>query len=137
MSSEEARKIVADGLERRKEEQRQREAALEKQERLLRLKINDNHMEKTLSEAQKKENQKQEAKHRREQRAKERAARAARDMEAEKVVNTYGIACLIILLVGGFTRLNIFVMMALVLGLAVFPAAKIYKLYVMQEDVTE
>ena len=33
MSSDEARQIVADGLERRKEEQRQRDAELERQER--------------------------------------------------------------------------------------------------------
>lgn len=129
MSSDEARQIVADGLERRKEEQRQRDAELEKQERLLRLTINGNHAEKTLSEVQKKEREKEEERKRRENWAKERAARVARDMAAEEAVNKYGIVCLVILLISAITRLNIFVMMALVLGLAVFPAAYIFRLY--------
>ena len=133
MSSEEARQIVADGLERRKEEQRQRDAELEKQERILRIKINNNHTVKTYSEAQKEkmeQEQKMEAiRKNREAWAKERAARVARDMAAEEAINKYGIACLAILLVSAITRLNIFVMISLALGLAVFPAAYIYRLY--------
>lgn len=135
MSSDEARQIVADGLERRKEEQRQRDAELEKQERLLRLTINGNHTERTLSEAQKKELEKEKARQRREANEKARKDRAARDMAAEMTVNNYGIACLIILLVSAITRLNIFVCLALVAGLAVFPVAKIYRLYVLMEDI--
>ena len=135
MSSDEARQIVADGLERRKEEQRQRDAELEKQERMLRLTINGNHAEKTLSEAQKKELEKEKARQRREAKKKAREDRAARDMAAEMTVNNYGIACLIILLVSAITRLNFFVALALVAGLAVFPVAKIYRLYVLMEDI--
>lgn len=135
MSSEEARQIVADGLERRKEEQRQRDAELERQERMLRLTINDNHTERTLSEAQKKELEKEKARQRREANRKAREDRAARDMAAEMCVNNYCIACLIILLVSAITRLNFFVMIALVLGLAVFPVAKIYRLYVLMEEL--
>ena len=135
MSSDEARQIVADGLERRKEEQRQRDAELEKQERLLRLTINGNHTEKTLSEAQKKELEKEKARQRREAKEKARKDRAARDMAAEMTINNYGIACLIILLVSAITRLNFFVALALVAGLAVFPLAKIYRLYVLMEDI--
>ena len=135
MSSDEARQIVADGLERRKEEQRQRDAELEKQERLLRLTINGNHTEKTLSEAQKKELEKEKARQRREAKEKARKDRAARDMAAEMTVNNYGIACLIILLVSAITRLNFFVTLALVAGLAVFPVAKIYRLYILMEDI--
>lgn len=135
MSSEEARQIVADGLERRKEEQRQRDAELERQERMLRLTINGNHTERTLSEAQKKEMEKEKARQRREEKRKAREDRAARDMSAEMCVNKYGIACLVILLVSAITRLNFFVMIALVLGLAVFPVAKIYRLYVLMEEL--
>ena len=135
MSSEEARQIVADGLERRKEEQRQRDAELEKQERLLRLTINGNHTEKTLSEAQKKKLEKEKARQRREAKEKARRDRAARDMAAEMTVNNYGITSLVILLVSCITRLNFFVAIALVLGLAVFPVAKIYRLYVLMEDI--
>ena len=135
MSSEEARQIVADGLERRKEEQRQRDAELEKQDRILRIKINKNHKIQTYSEAQKKELEKEKARQRREANEKARKDRAARDMAAEMCVNNYGIACLVILLLSAITRLNFFVMIALVLGLAVFPVAKIYRLYVLMEDL--
>jgi hypothetical protein len=135
MSSEEARQIVADGLERRKEEQRQRDAELERQERMLRLTINGNHTERTISEAQKKELDKEKDRQRREEKRKAREDRAARDMAAEMCVNKYGIACLVILLVSAITRLNFFVMIALVLGLAVFPVAKIYRLYILKEEL--
>ena len=135
MSSDEARKIVADGLERRKEEKMQRDAELDEQERLLRLTINGNHTEKTLSEAQKKEQEKEKARQRREAKEKARRDRAARDMAAEMTLNNYGVAFLVILLVACVTRLNVFVVLALVLGLAVFPIAKIYRLYVLMEDL--
>jgi Flp pilus assembly protein TadB len=135
MSSEEARQIVEDGLERRKEEKMQRDAELDHQERLLRLTINGNHTERTLSEAQKKEQEKEKARQRRESKEKARKDRAARDMAAEMAVNHYGIAFLVIILVAAISRLNVFVVMALVLGLAVFPIAKIYRLYVLMEDL--
>lgn len=135
MSSEEARQIVADGLERRKEEQVQKDAEMDRQERMLRLTINGNHTERTLSEAQKKEQEKEKARQRRAAKEKARKDRAARDMAAEMAVNQYGIVCLVIILVSCVFRLNFFVFLALVLGLAVFPVAKIYKLYVMMEEI--
>ena len=55
MSNEEARQIVEDGLAQRKIQRQQREAELENQERLLRVTINDNHLVKTITEAQKQE----------------------------------------------------------------------------------
>jgi hypothetical protein len=135
MSSEEARQIVADGLERRKEEQVQKDAEMDRQERMLRLTINGNHTERTLSEAQKKEQEKEKARQRRAAKEKARKDRAARDMAAEMAVNQYGIVCLVIILLSSVFRLNFFVFLALVLGLAVFPVAKIYKLYVMMEEI--
>lgn len=135
MSSEEARQIVADGLERRKEEQVQKDAEMDRQERMLRLTINGNHTERTLSEAQKKEQEKEKARQCRAAKEKARKDRAARDMAAEMAVNQYGIVCLVIILVSCVFRLNFFVFLALVLGLAVFPVAKIYKLYVMMEEI--
>lgn len=135
MSSEEARQIVTDGLERRKEEQVQKDAEMDRQERMLRLTINGNHTERTLSEAQKKEQEKEKARQRRAAKEKARKDRAARDMAAEMAVNQYGIVCLVIILVSCVFRLNFFVFLALVLGLAVFPVAKIYKLYVMMEEI--
>ena len=135
MSSEEARQIVEDGLERRKEEKMQRDAELDHQERLLRLTINGNHTERTLSEAQKKEQEKEKARQRRAAKEKARKDKAARDMAAEMAVNHYGIACLVIILVAAISRLNVFVALALVLGLGAFPVAKIYRLYVLMEDI--
>jgi Flp pilus assembly protein TadB len=135
MSSEEARQIVADGLERRKEEQCLRDAEMDRQERMLRLTINGNHTERTLSEAQKKEQEKEKARQRRAAKEKARRDRAARDMAAEMAVNQYGIVCLLCILVSCIFHLNFFVFLALVLGLAVFPVAKIYKLYVMMEEI--
>lgn len=137
MSSNEARQIVEAGLERKKAERLQRDAELEKQERLLRMTINDNHLVKTISEAQKKELQKEEARKRKEARAKARADSAARDMAAEDALSRYGIICLVILLIASIARLNVFVVIALVLGLAVFPAAYIYRLYVPLEGVNK
>lgn len=127
MSSEEARQTVKAGLERKKEAQR--DAELEAQERILRLKINKNHEIQTYTEAQNKYLEKQKARERREAREKERRKRAARDMEAEETVNAYGILCLLILLLTAVTRLNIFVSIALALGLGVFPVAKVYRIY--------
>lgn len=135
MSSEEARQIVSEGLEKRREEQLQKDAELERQERILRLTINGNHTVKTYSEAQKKELEKEKTRQRREAKEKARKDRIAREMAAQMCVNKYAIACLIVMLISAITRMNIFVCLALVAGLAVFPVAKIYRLFVLMEDL--
>lgn len=135
MSNEEARQIVENGLAQKKIQRQQREAELENQERLLRVTINDNHLMQAITEAQKKEQQQEEARKQREARAKARAERALRDQKAEEACNSYFITCLVILLVSAITRLNFFVAMALILGLAVFPAAYIYRLYYPIKEV--
>lgn len=129
MSSEEARQIVENGLEQKKAQRLKMAEDLESQARQLRMTISGNHAEKTMTEIQKKARAEEEARRRKAERAKAREARAYRDMKAEDAVNRYGIVCLLILLVSAITRLDIFVMMALVLGLAVFPIAYIYRLY--------
>ena len=129
MNSNEARKIVEDGLERKKMERMRRDAELEKQERLLRLTINDNHLVATITEEQKKLQKKEAARKRREAWAKEQAERVARDMAAEQAVNNYGILCLVILLVAAIFRMNFFVSMALALGIGAVFAAYIYRIY--------
>ncbi len=135
MSSSEARQIVEAGLERKKTERMQRDAELENQARILRLTINDNHVVKTITEAQQMELQKEEARKNREARAEARALRAARELAVEEIVQKFGILCLIILLVTALTRLNLFFSLALMLGLAVFPAVDIYRLYFPVEEV--
>ena len=135
MSREEARQIVEEGLAQKKIQREKREAELQHQERMLRITINDNHMVKAIEEAQNKEQKLEADRKKREAWAKERAARVARDKKAEEVCNSYCIICLLILLVSAITRLNFFVAMALILGLAVFPAAYIFRLYYPMKEV--
>ena len=54
MSSNEARQIVTDGLDRRREDRIRRDAVLENQARQLRQTISGNHAMKTMSEIQRK-----------------------------------------------------------------------------------
>lgn len=130
MSSDEARKIVMDGLERLKAQQAQREAAMDAQERSLRVKINENHTVKTLTESQRLERQKEAERQKREARVKAKHERVMRDMKVDEICQKFGILCLVILLVTICTRLNVFVAVSVILGLAVFPAVDIYRLYV-------
>lgn len=137
MSSEEARNIVAAGLERRREDRDLRDAALEDQARQLRMTINDNHNFRTISDEQKKAMEAENIKKRRAERAKAKADQVIRDMKAEEAVRKYGLACLLILLMTAVFRLNVFVAIALVLGLAVFHTVYIYRLYVPFEEVKQ
>lgn len=129
MSSEEARQIVEDGLERRKVEREQRDAELENQERILRLKINDNHTIKTLTECQRMALQKEAERQKRAERAKRKAEMVVKDMKAQDAMSKYGIFCVVMFLMAIFSRLNIFVLLATVISAAVFPAIRIAKIY--------
>ena len=137
MSSNEARQIVEDGLERRKIERERRDAQLEQQERILRLKINDNHAWKTLSEAQQEKIRKEAEAEYKKIRAEKKAQALARELEVEDTVQKSILTGLSILLAAGIFRLNVFVALALVLSLAVFPAVKIYRLYFPLEEVSK
>lgn len=129
MSSEEARQIVEDGLERRKVEREQRDAELENQERILRLKINDNHAVKTLSERQRLALQKEAALKQRAERAKRKAEMVVKEMYAQDAVYKYGFFCACMVLLAAVSRLNIFVLLATLMGAAVFPVIRICKIY--------
>lgn len=129
MSSEEARQIVETGLERRKAEREQRDAELENQERILRLKINDNHAVKTLTECQRLALQKKAEQERRANVAKRKAEMVVRDMKAQEVTNKYGVFCAVMILLTAASRMNIFVLLATLLGVAVFPVIRICKIY--------
>lgn len=137
MSTEEARIIIAAGLERRKEDRARRDAALEDQARQLRMTINDNHNFRTISDEQRKALEAENIQKRRAERAKAKADQVIRDMKAEEAVRKYGAACLLILLMTAVFRLNVLVAISLTLGLAVFPAAYIYRLYVPFEEVKQ
>lgn len=129
MSSEEARQIVQDGLDRMRTEREQRDAELENQERILRLKINDNHTFKTLTEAQRVELQKEEERKLRAKRAQHKAEMVVKDMKAEQTANMYGIFCIIMILLAAVSRMNVLVLLATILGAAVFPVIRICKIY--------
>ena len=133
MSSNEARQIVTDGLERRKEDRVRRDAELEIQARQLRLTISGNHAQKTMTEIQRKAMEEEEARKRKAERAKAKADLVIKDMKAEDACRKYGAVCLLIILLTAISRMNVFFSLALALGLAVFPAVYIYRLYVPME----
>lgn len=129
MSSEEARQIVGDGLERRRAEREQRDAELENQERILRMKINDNHTIKTLTEQQRVALQKETERKKRADRARHKAEMVVKDMKAQEATNQYGIFCICMILLAAVSRLNVLVLLATILGAAVFPVIRICKIY--------
>lgn len=129
MSSEEAKNIVSAGLERRRIARTKQEAELEAQARQLRITINDNHATRTMTEKQKAEAAIAEREKRAAARREARAAEAAREFAAEKAVRYYGLACLIILLLCALTKLPVWAAITLAVGIAVFPAVYILRLY--------
>lgn len=137
MSTNEARQIVEDGLERRKEDRVRRDAALEDQARQLRQTISGNHAMKTMTEIQRKAMEEEEARKRKAERAKAKAEMVIKDMKAEDACRKYGIVVLLIILLTAISRMNVFFAMALMLGMAVFPAVYIYRLYNPLEEVSK
>lgn len=123
MSSEEAKRYVSAGLERRKAERNDREIQLEDQARQLRLTINDNHTARTLTDAQKR------AKVKAERLAK---AKARKDKENASIlaVQNYARVCIGIILATLLTPFPWWAAIVLTAGLAVFPMAYIYRLEV-------
>ena len=137
MSTNEARQIVTDGLERRKEDRIRRDAALEEQARQLRMTISGNHALKTMTEIQRMALEEEEARQRKAERAKAKADLVIKDMKAEDACRKYGFAVLLVILLTAVSRMNVFFSLALALGLAVFPAVYIYRLYNPLEEVIQ
>ena len=129
MSCDEARCVVTEGLERRKEARIRRDAELETQARQLRMTISGNHALKTMTEIQRKALEEEEARKRKAERAKAKADLVIKDMKAEDACRKYGFAVLLVILLTAVSRMNVFFSLALVLSLAVFPAVYIYRLY--------
>ena len=135
MSCDEARCVVTEGLERRKEARIRRDAELETQARQLRQTISGNHAMKTMTEIQRKAMEEEEARKRKAERAKAKADLVIKDMKAEDACRKYGFAVLLVILLTAVSRMNVFFSLALVLGLAVFPTVYIYRLYNPLEEV--
>lgn len=137
MSADEARSIVTAGLDRRKAYRERMDEALEEQARQLRLTISGNHATKTMTEIQRKALEEEEARKRKAERAKAKADLVIKEMKAEDACRKYCLACLLILLLTAVTRMNVFFSIALTLGLAVFPAVYIYRLYNPLKEVNK
>lgn len=135
MSCDEARCVVTEGLERRREARIRRDAELETQARQLRMTISGNHALKTMTEIQRKALEEEEARKRKAERAKAKADLVIKDMKAEDACRKYGFAVLLVILLTAVSRMNVFFSMALILGMAVFPAVYIYRLYYPLEEV--
>ena len=133
MSSNEAKQIVQNGLERRKAE---RDAAAEEarldiyeQEQIRFCNANYADAKMKRDAEQKAQKSFQERAARREAMAKAQAQEAAREDAATAAVQYYGVGCLVILLVAAVTKLPFWAAIALIAGLAVFPIAYIFRLY--------
>lgn len=133
MSNEEKKRIVAEGLERRKAERvaAEREAKLDSYEQEQLDAVHRNcegaRMSREAEEERKIQYQQRIA------RRKEWAAKAAkRQMLEDKsvaAVRYYGVLCLVVLLISALTRLPFWAAAALILGGTVFPIAYIFRLY--------
>ena len=133
MNSQEAKEFVAAKLELRNAERIRRDAALEDQARQLRQTISGNHAQKTMTEIQRKAMEAEEARKRKAERAKAKADMVIKDMKAEEACRNYGIVVLLIILLTAVSRMNVFFSLATIIGMAVFPAVYIYRLYVPLE----
>ena len=125
----EAMQYVENGLQKRREERELREQKLEDQARQLRQTISGNHAQKTMTEIQKKAMEEENARKRKAERAKAKAEMVVKDMKAQDTANKYGIFCIVMILLAAVSRLNIFVLLATLLGVSVFPVIRICKIY--------
>ena len=133
MSNEESRRYVQSGLNRRKEERVEaaREKKLEQYEleqiRFCNEHYSDAKMQRKMEETNRINRQKIEERHK--AMAEARAMEAAREMAAISAVRKYVIACLVILCLTIFTYLPLWAAATCIFGLAIFPAAYIFRLY--------
>lgn len=114
-----------------------KDAILDAHERQLRLTINRNHTKRTMSDAQKWALEREKAEERREAWLEARARDRERKEIATLAVRRYICACAVIVLATLLTPFPWYGAMALIPGLAVFPMAYIYRLYVPMGEVKE
>ena len=133
MNSKEAKQIGADGLERRRDarEIADREAVLDRYEedqiRACNIHFADAKYQRQLEETGRLSREQMAA--RRAARDKAQAKKIARELAAEDAVKKYITVCLAIFCLTIFTYLPVWAAATLALGLAVFPAAYIFRLY--------
>lgn len=133
MSNEEAKRYVSAGLELRRNarQEAEREAKLEQYEQDMIETCNINCADARFSRQQEAAGRKNREiiEARRAARAEALAQELAKEEEATTAVKRYIITCMAILWLTAFTYLPIWAAITLDLGLAVFPAAYIFRLY--------
>lgn len=133
MSSEEAKRTVTAGLQQRREARQlaEQEAQLEQYEQEQIQFCNehcaDAKFQRRMEETGRLNQEQMEA--RRAARAEALAKELAREEAATTAVKRYGISCMAILCLTIFTNLPLWAAVTLALGLGVFPAAYIFRLY--------
>jgi len=133
MSNDEARRIVQIGLDRRKEDHdtAAKEARLEKYEQdqihFCNVHSANAKEQRQLEETGRRKKQQYEA--RRAAREQALAMEMAREQSAINAVKKYGVFCLAILCLTIFTQLPLWGAITTALGMGVFPAAYIFRLY--------
>ena len=138
MSSDEAKRYVSAGLERRKfaRQEAERESRLEQYEQDMIETCNkscaDAKEQRRLDDAGRLT--KEQAQARKAARAEAKAKEQAREEAAARAAKYYAIACMVILLATAWTPLPLWAAVTLALGLAVFPAAYIFRLYFPAES---
>lgn len=138
MSNDEARKIVQSGLDRRKEDRQiaEREGRLERYEQDMIDTCNKNcanaKVLRLTEESGRLQKQQMEAK--RLARAEALAKEMEREEKACSAVKKYIVACMALLCLTIFTYLPMWAAVTFALGLAVFPAAYVFRLYYPLED---
>lgn len=133
MSSEEAKNIVNAGLQRRRDERKiaEQEERLEQYELDMIGACNEN-----CADARKQRMKEENSRMNQEQAAARQAARETARVQAQalensavKAVKRYAMICLVILWMTAWTNLPFWAAVTLILGLAVFPAVYIFRLY--------
>ncbi len=137
MSGNEAKRIVLEGLERRRQARYDREEQLEQYEQDMIVACNEHcagakvlrQMEETGRLNREQNNARRRA------RAEALAKEQARDDAAVAAGKRYAITCMAILWLTAFTYLPVWAAVTLALGLGVFPAAYIFRLYFPMREV--
>ena len=133
MNSKEAKQIVGEGLERRREARNiaDREAVLDQYEedqiRACNVHFADAKRQRKLEETGRMTREQMAA--RKAARDKAQAEKIARELAAEEAIKKYVTACLAIFCLTIFTHLPVWAAATLTMGLAVFPAVYILRLY--------
>ena len=133
MSNEEKKRIVQDGLDRRKADraEAEREARLDNYEQEQLSAVHRNCEGARMSREAEKEKMRQHQQ--RIARRQEWAAKAAKKQMLEDksmaAVRYYGVMCLVVMLISALTQLPFWAAAALILGGTVFPISYIFRLY--------